>query len=77
MADTIEKEVEKRWNELTASIKDETRQKWWQKIRSSYTEPHRRYHTLKHLHRIFQHYDQCKDVLKDSEACAYAIFFHE
>jgi len=72
-----EKEVEKRWNELTEGVKDETRQKWWERIRSAYTESHRHYHNLKHLHRMFQHYDQCKNVLKDNCACTYAVFFHD
>ncbi len=73
----IEKELKERWDDLTSWMTEETKIAWWEKLKTAYSEPERKYHNLCHLHQIFQHYDQHKDYLENRYAFAYAIFFHE
>lgn len=76
-AEGVVEELAERWLDLTSYVTEEVRKRWWDRIVSAYSEPHRKYHTLDHIYQMFQHYDLNKDSLTDRYACAYAIFFHE
>uniref|UniRef100_A0A915I3U1 Protein BUD31 homolog n=1 Tax=Romanomermis culicivorax TaxID=13658 RepID=A0A915I3U1_ROMCU len=73
----IEQSLKARWDELNDWMIAEKRSLWWRKLNDSYSEPHRFYHTLKHIHHMFNNYDLYKDNLTNRVACAYAIFFHD
>jgi predicted metal-dependent HD superfamily phosphohydrolase len=42
-----------------------------------YREPHRRYHTLRHLEECFARFDELRDVASDPDAVELAIWFHD
>lgn len=49
----------------------------FQMIISHYTEPHRHYHNLHHLHALLQLQQTYADVINDHERLSLAIFFHD
>ena len=51
--------------------------RWWTELERRHTEPQRHYHTLEHLEAMFRHWDAHRDALRDPEAVALAIFFHD
>lgn len=59
----------------------EIQNKWINTANSAYSEPHRHYHTLSHIHFMF---DQLKDYTKieqlsvnETQILHYAIWFHD
>lgn len=49
----------------------------WQDIESHYREPHRHYHTLDHLKRMFAEFDLIAARLASPNLVAFAIFYHD
>ena len=46
-------------------------------VRARYSEPHRRYHTLRHLHELLMELQLCAQQVADERAVLLAIFFHD
>ena len=51
--------------------------KWTDEFIARYTEPQRHYHTLNHIHALFQCLDQFRSSVKDETTMKLAIFFHD
>ncbi|VDN25216.1 unnamed protein product [Gongylonema pulchrum] len=62
-----------RWNDLASFLTPSQREKWWQRLWSSYSQ--RAFHNLEHLNRMLLLFDEYKDQLHERYATAYAIFF--
>lgn len=73
----FEESLKSRWDCLTSSLDSESRNKWWEKINSHYSESGRFYHTLQHIFKMFLHFDEYQEKLENKDAVAYAIFFHD
>lgn len=69
--------LQHRWNQLTDSLNEEVRNKWWETILTKYTEATRKYHNVIHIHKMFQHFDAYHEFLSSPEAVEYAIYFHD
>ena len=51
--------------------------KWTDEFITRYTEPQRHYHTLDHIHIMFQCLDQLRSSVKDETTMKLGIFFHD
>eukprot|EP00658_Telonema_sp_P-2_P071093 TRINITY_DN60412_c0_g1_i2.p1 TRINITY_DN60412_c0_g1~~TRINITY_DN60412_c0_g1_i2.p1 ORF type:complete len:151 (-),score=40.29 TRINITY_DN60412_c0_g1_i2:88-540(-) len=75
--------LHKRWKGLREHIgngeppETDIWEKWFGVLESGYSEPERRYHTLRHLTEMFWHYDCVRDQLESPELVALAIWFHD
>ncbi|KWT98082.1 MULTISPECIES: dephospho-CoA kinase [unclassified Variovorax] len=49
----------------------------WPELVAAYSQPHRRYHTLAHLHAMFERLDQVGSNVSHPKALALAIWFHD
>ena len=49
----------------------------WSAICCAYSQPHRHYHTLEHLRRMFDCYDQVAGAFESPSAARWAIWFHD
>ncbi|TGM59099.1 HD domain-containing protein [Leptospira vanthielii] len=49
----------------------------WEEIQSNYSEPHRAYHNLNHLHQMLEEYDLVSEKLKDPEITLFSIYYHD
>ncbi|XP_035233575.1 uncharacterized protein LOC118205394 [Stegodyphus dumicola] len=66
-----------RWMSLTANIEKGISEKWWDILKSKYTDPSRKYHTFSHLQNMFNHMDSHINEIQHKDAMSYAIFFHD
>jgi predicted metal-dependent HD superfamily phosphohydrolase len=48
-----------------------------EQLLARYREPHRHYHTLRHLEECFQKFDELRDVASYPDAVEMAIWFHD
>ncbi|KRX88038.1 hypothetical protein T4E_2155 [Trichinella pseudospiralis] len=64
------------WFELTDFADSSVKIKWWERICNAYNHPLRQYHSLKRIWQLFKYYDQCRHLLSNAKAVAFAIFFH-
>lgn len=49
----------------------------WRQVQRRYSEPHRHYHTLTHIERMFSEFDVISDCLDRPYLVALAIFYHD
>lgn len=57
---------------------DETTiQQWTDTLISRYTEPQRYYHTIEHIHVMFNYLDHYRHLVKDETVMTLAVFFHD
>jgi predicted metal-dependent HD superfamily phosphohydrolase len=52
-------------------------QKWTNLLLSTYSEPHRYYHTATHIYSMLQHFSSCLPQMANSTAVGLAIIFHD
>ena len=72
------RELENRWNaSYSGHCEPERLQDLWREIQVYYTQPHRFYHNLSHLHRLFELFDQHKTNLQNSCLVEAAIWYHD
>ncbi len=71
-------ELEDGWNRLTSSlgVLSEISSTQWKELRSSYRQPSRHYHNLKHIEALLGHLEDCH-LVTDSKVVALAIWFHD
>lgn len=62
------------WRELGASRADE---ELYARLVESYSEPHRRYHTLQHLQECFAHLDLARSIAQHASEVELALWFHD
>ena len=61
-----------RWNCTGA-----TANKYWNKIKSRYSEKNRHYHTLQHLESVIYHLYSVKDEINDMDTVLFSAFYHD
>ena len=61
-----------RWNCTGA-----TANKYWGKIKSSYSDKNRHYHTLPHLESVIYHLYSVKDEINDMDTVLFSAFYHD
>jgi len=67
-----------RWTTLWKSLGNpDGNERWLRRLQALYQEPHRHYHTLKHVTDCFEEFDAVKSQAKDSAAVELAIWFHD
>ncbi len=49
----------------------------YQALIDAYSQPHRHYHTTRHISAMLRHFDQARDLLKHPEDVEVAIWFHD
>jgi predicted metal-dependent HD superfamily phosphohydrolase len=59
-----------------ASVSLEKQQKEWEALLSAYTQPHRAYHNLHHIHALFRDLSQFSTA-EVSESIQWAIWYHD
>lgn len=64
---------QKTWRQLGAEGSAEL----YALIYAGYSEPHRSYHTLQHLHECFRHFEQLQDQAEHPAEVELAIWFHD
>jgi predicted metal-dependent HD superfamily phosphohydrolase len=62
------------WRQLGASHADET---LFRKLVDGYSEPHRRYHTTRHLEECFAHLDDVRSFAERANEVELALWFHD
>ena len=62
------------WREVGASRADE---ELYAKLVDSYSEPHRRYHTVQHLEECFAHLDLARSIAQHPSEVELALWFHD
>ncbi|KAJ8598415.1 hypothetical protein CTAYLR_007648 [Chrysophaeum taylorii] len=74
-----DEELAVRWEGVcrALAVGAEERCRFWERIRSAYGEPHRRYHTLEHLSEVFAWRDRFRARLSRPLVVDLAIFFHD
>lgn len=72
-----EKILAERFCQLWADCGGSDSQGLWQKVRDHYQEPHRHYHTLRHLAQCLQELDLARDHVAEFQATEMAIWFHD
>ncbi|GFV57925.1 uncharacterized protein TNCV_2801911 [Trichonephila clavipes] len=73
----IDAYINQKWFNLNADLEKSVVEKWWNTLKSSYTRPHRKYHTFFHVKRMFTHMDSLINEIQNKDAVSYAIFFHD
>ncbi|MEI6948268.1 hypothetical protein V9K67_13815 [Paraflavisolibacter sp. H34] len=66
-----------KWKGLTRQAPPEKAERCWQRLQAAYSEPHRRYHNLEHLNRMFRWFDAYVERLRQPQAVQWAIFYHD
>ncbi|XP_055952850.1 uncharacterized protein LOC129988615 isoform X2 [Argiope bruennichi] len=69
--------VYQKWLELTADVENSIKEKWWNTLKSHYSEDSRKYHTFFHLKHMFNHLESLNNEIQNKNAVSYAIFFHD
>lgn len=62
------------WREVGASRVDE---ELYARLVESYSEPHRRYHTIQHLEECFAHLDLARSIAQHASEVELALWFHD
>jgi dephospho-CoA kinase/pantetheine-phosphate adenylyltransferase len=70
------KKIQALWNEF-APQQGESADKAYSKLARKYGEAHRKYHTVEHLAEVFGLFEQNRAALRDPQAVALALFFHD
>ena len=65
------KDLQVQWNKVSNN------QKWFNKILSLYSEPHRYYHNTTHLQNLFKNLELIIKDSTDESILIYSIFFHD
>ncbi|MEI8067907.1 MAG: hypothetical protein WCG91_03095 [Candidatus Shapirobacteria bacterium] len=66
-----------KWNSLCDRLNISNNKETFEDIISHYSEPHRHYHTLKHINNCLEELEPVRASLKDPEAVELAIWFHD
>jgi predicted metal-dependent HD superfamily phosphohydrolase len=73
--------LESKWIQLcdNENVNVKTSKDWWQKIKTLLTEEHRFYHNVSHIYRLYQHFEEYKELTSKNSSHIYelSIFFHE
>ena len=71
------------------NLKDRWRQCWktagasgspvgpWKALSAAYSEPHRAYHTLRHIGHCLEEFDEVRGEVKDPSAVEWALWYHD
>lgn len=62
------------WRQLGALQSDD---KLFARLVECYSEPHRRYHTVQHLHECFTHLDEVRSLAEQAGEVEVALWFHD
>lgn len=75
----LESELRENWHSLVMELGGDEAfaEQWWCKIRESYKEPHRYYHTLLHIQDMTRHYAEHVGSLNKKNLVLLAIWFHD
>jgi dephospho-CoA kinase len=68
--------LQKLWQEFVPH-KDDVADKNYSKLVRKYGEAHRKYHTVEHLAEAFKLFEENKAAIKDPQAVALALFYHD
>jgi hypothetical protein len=52
-------------------------ERWWERLRTAYSEPQRAYHTLSHIDALLALVRDRRAELKSPEAVSFAVWFHD
>jgi predicted metal-dependent HD superfamily phosphohydrolase len=81
MSENILLFLENKWIQLCnhGSVNVKSSKDWWQKIKVLLTEEHRFYHNFSHIYRLYQHFEEYKELTSKDATHIYelSIFFHE
>lgn len=66
-----------KWNDLCQRLKITNPQVFFDSLADHYSEPHRHYHTLNHLHFCLQELVPIRTSLNNPEAVELALWFHD
>ena len=70
--------LQNRWTNFASQwISEEEALAIFEKLKSMYSEPHRHYHTMRHLHNMFKQWDTLQPQLIDPNAVEFAVWFHD
>ena len=70
--------LKERWIEFFKKINAKGNpNKFFDKIIKHYSEPHRAYHTLKHIKNSLKEFDEVKDLCEKPNEVEFAIWFHD
>jgi predicted metal-dependent HD superfamily phosphohydrolase len=73
--------MEERWSTLVVELNPEVPRErikyWWLRLLNVYLEPHRHYHTLKHIEFGLSRLDEIVGEFKDPKAAEFAWWFHD
>ncbi len=50
---------------------------WYDRLAAAYREPHRHYHTLRHVDECLTELDQVRPLARQPIACEWALWFHD
>jgi predicted metal-dependent HD superfamily phosphohydrolase len=71
-------QVEEKWKQLTSfSNRNTFKEKFWNEIVSSYTQPHRAYHNLEHINALFGLLDENIQHIQNPVVVGFAIIYHD
>src|SRR5690606_17377770 len=62
---------------IAEALKDFGASRLWLEIKAAYSQPHRRYHTLSHLKRMFCAYGKIENTFSYPRSVRLAIWFHD
>ncbi|XP_067001970.2 uncharacterized protein [Anabrus simplex] len=68
--------MEGAWREATASFSKDVANKWWSNLVEKYTDRGGGNRNLQDVESKFRHFETVKEVLKNPNAVALALFFH-
>jgi predicted metal-dependent HD superfamily phosphohydrolase len=71
--------MEELWNEISSKYTNDLVfiGETWKSIENHYSEKHRAYHTLDHLHNILEHSQEYFDKIINKDAFYFSLFFHD
>jgi predicted metal-dependent HD superfamily phosphohydrolase len=70
-------ELKHRWTQLCNNKDSQLTSQLWNEIETQYSEKSRHYHTLNHLHHMFQAYDEVEPLIHHKAAFQFAIWYHD
>lgn len=76
---TMQKELQTAWTNLMSSVTDnqELIASSWETLHQHYSETHRAYHNLQHIHNMLQEADKYEAKISDKEVILFSIWFHD
>jgi predicted metal-dependent HD superfamily phosphohydrolase len=66
-----------RWETMLLRLGLEPESQTFLKLQAAYSEKHRAYHTLRHIHECLSNYDQVKDLAERPAEVELALWFHD